>query len=97
MARVLAFPFAITRGGRIATVEQDSEEEITQQLAMLMLTRPDERPLTPGYGMPDPAFEGIDPLLLAAAAEEFGPAVEISDVDAVDRGDGTQDVTIHYE
>jgi hypothetical protein len=97
VARVLAFPFRLDRTGRIATVEQDSEDDIAQQLAMLILTRPEERPLTPGYGTPDPAFEGFDPLLLAAAAEEFGPDVEIEDITVLDRGDGTQDVTINFQ
>lgn len=97
MARVLAFPVHVDSTGRIATVEQDSEADIAQQLAMLILTRPDERPLTPGYGTPDPAFTGFDPQLLAASAEEFGPAVDIDTVTITDRGDGTQDVTIRFE
>lgn len=95
--RLLAFPFRVDATGRIASVERDSDDDLQQRLAMLVLTRTGERPLTPGFGMPDPAGEGFDPQLLAAAAVEYGPDVDLDDIAVVNNGDGTQDVTIHYQ
>ncbi|NGZ99388.1 hypothetical protein G5V59_00170 [Nocardioides sp. W3-2-3] len=51
----LAFPIAVTSQG-LATVEQDSDADIRQSVALLLNTRPGERRSEPNYGLPDPVF-----------------------------------------
>lgn len=67
----------MTSDGRIALVEQASIGADTEQIAVLALTRPGERPLVPGFGMVDPTFAGFEVSNLAAAVALWGPPVQI--------------------
>ncbi len=60
MPKHLALPFKVTAAGGLATVEQDSIEDIAQSVALLADTRPGERRSVDDYGIPDPVFGGID-------------------------------------
>lgn len=60
MPQHLALPIAVTGSGRLATVEQDTEADLAQSVALLVDTRPGERRAEPGYGVPDPLFGGVD-------------------------------------
>lgn len=94
---VLSFPLRVTPNGQFATVEQDSEDQSAELLAALVLTRPGERDLVPGFGVPDPTFVGIDEAAIEGAAAVFGPDVTITDVAVEVTGPGSQDVTIEFE
>jgi phage baseplate assembly protein W len=86
MARILSYPFRIAGAGVVATVEQNSDQADTEQVAALVLTRLGERPLVPAFGLRDPAFVGIDSSELVAAVARWGPPVRLTDVTAtVDR------------
>jgi hypothetical protein len=75
MARILSYPFRIAGAGVVATVEQNSDQADTEQVAALVLTR-----------LRDPAFVGIDSSELVAAVARWGPPVRLTDVTAtVDR------------
>lgn len=80
MARILSFPFRLTPGGAIAAVEQGGDTANAEQIAALALTRQGERPMVPAFGVPDPAFRGIDPSDLAAGIAAFGPPVTLEAV-----------------
>lgn len=97
VAAVLSFPFRVTASGAAATVEQDSDEQKADLLAALILTRPGERDLVPGFGVPDPTFVGIDVAAVEGAAAVFGPDVTITDVQVTVTGPGSQDVLIEFE
>jgi hypothetical protein len=94
---VLSYPFRLNASGQAATVEQDSEDQYAELLAALVLTRPGERDLVPGFGIPDPTFVGIDVGALEGAAAVFGPDVTITDVQVTVTGPGSQDVLIGFE
>lgn len=82
--------------GSLATVEQSSPDADREAIAQLVLTRPGERPLVPGYGMTDPTFRGFEPTELAAGLAMFGPPVELADVDVAIAGEDAQAVTIEF-
>lgn len=94
---VLSHPFRFGPNGRAVTVTQDSDDQRAELLAVLILTRPGERPLTPGFGTPDPAFVGLDVAALEAATNVFGPDVRVTDVRIDITGPASQDVTIEFE
>lgn len=79
---MLAYPFRFRANGRGAEVADDSDEAYAQQIALLLLIRPGERPLLPEYGTPDPVYDvqGVDPALVTAAIAAFGPPVTVTDV-----------------
>ncbi len=54
---MIGFPFHVDPETRqIATVAAGSEEAAGQAIEILVLTRPGEHPLTPGFGTPDPVL-----------------------------------------
>jgi hypothetical protein len=94
---VLSYPFRITPAGSVATVEQDSDDQKEELLAAIVLTRPGERDLVPGFGVPDPTFNGIDVAAVEGATTVFGPEVTITNVDVVVTSPASQDVTVEFE
>lgn len=59
MPKHLAFPIRVSAAGSLTALEQDSEQEIAQSVALLVATTPGERRSVPEYGMPDPVFGGV--------------------------------------
>lgn len=51
----LAVPFRIV-GGRAATVEDGTLDEVTQNVRVILGTRPGERLVVPEFGLGDPTF-----------------------------------------
>lgn len=92
-----AFPFQLTTGGRIKTVEQDSPLGRRDMAAHLIMTRPRERELYPRFGVTDPTFAGVDAAEIRAAVGSYlaDEGVAISSIDITDRGDGTQFVAVN--
>lgn len=52
----LAWPLRLV-GGRFATVEQDSDDDIAQCIKAIVQTSPGERADLPDMGLADPVFE----------------------------------------
>lgn len=96
MSRIISHPFRLGPNGSVVTVEQDSEQADIEQVAVLALTVIGERPLTPGFGITDPAFAGVIPAEIAAGVATFGPPVNVSDVTSSPLSDG-QLVEVTFE
>lgn len=96
MAQILAYPFQLTGAGTVATVEEGTDGQLAQELAVAVLTSPDERPLLNDYGIADPAFRGFDTEALRLHVELHGPPVNIEDVAIVYLDDNTQDVVVTF-
>lgn len=74
----LAVPFAFAGDGTVATVEQDSAEEITQCVRVLLGTVTGSRVVVPTYGVPDPTFTGVDPQEVTDAVTEWEPRAAVT-------------------
>lgn len=79
MAPILSWPFRLGVDGAIVTVDQDDPQADAEQVAVLLLTRPGERDLVPGFGVPDPTFAALRPAEVNGAAAIFGPPVKITE------------------
>lgn len=67
----LAWPLRLDpTTGRLATVEQDSDEDIAQCIRAIVRTRLGGRPDLPDMGVPDPTFEE-QPIDTDAAREQI--------------------------
>lgn len=97
MTELLAYPFRITPGLRVDTVDGTTDEAVGQQLHVLILTSPGERPLVPAFGIPDPTFQGLKAEDIRAGVELFGPPVTIVDVVASDVRQGFQQAEVRYQ
>lgn len=86
MAQHIALPIAVTGSGRLAAVEQDSEADIAQSVALLIDTRPAERRAEPDYGVPDPLFGGIDEADIVEAINTYEDRADLAFAEAVARG-----------
>lgn len=80
MAQVWDFPFQLGPGGTVATVEQDSDRDVENLLAVACLTHPGERTQAPTFGIADPAFTGWELPALERHVLDFGPDVAVSSV-----------------
>lgn len=97
MALDISFPFRLLPNGDVATVEQNSDEGDQEGVAQLILTRVGERPLEPGFGLPDPTFHGFEITELAAALAIYGPPVTPVAVTSTSTSPNVQLVDIELE
>lgn len=97
MPRLIAFPFALDGTGAVATVEQDSDAEIDQHIALAMLTRPGERIQVPTFGVADPAFVGFQLGQLQRHLADFGPQVDVLTVSDQRLSEGREQVVITWQ
>jgi phage baseplate assembly protein W len=74
----LALPLRLTVDGSMAALAQDSDDEITASVGLLLATRPGERAAVPTYGIPDPTFAGIDAAAILAATAEWEPRADLA-------------------
>lgn len=95
--QVILWPFRLGPNGRVITADQASDDVVTSRLACLIQTRPGERTLAPGFGLPDPMFSRFDENALTAAVAQFGPdGIEIGTIGVALVGDSEQRVTIPW-
>jgi phage baseplate assembly protein W len=73
-----AVPFTVT-DGKAAVVEQDSIDDVTQSVFVLLATEQGTYQPIPDLGIEDPTFRlnGVDLDELAAEVEEFEPRAEL--------------------
>lgn len=80
MADLIAFPFRLDVAGEVITHETGSDELYAAELAMLCMTRVEERELVPDYGITDPVFSEFDEVEFLSQVELFGPPVDITNI-----------------
>lgn len=93
---LIAYPFRLSPAGSVASVEEGSDAQLAQELAVAVLTRPGERVLAPEFGIDDPAFVGFDDQALRLHVALFGPPVEVDSVEVGFANDHTQDVVVRF-
>lgn len=96
MPRLMSFPFRIDGTGSIASVEQGSDAEIDQQIAMAMLTRPGERVQVPTFGVADPVFANFQLGALQRHLNDFGPEVDVVTVTDKRTVEGLEEVVVNW-
>lgn len=85
---VLSFPFKLTPTGEAETVGYGTDTEVEQAIAVLVLTQPGERLMSPGFGVPDPTFAGLHVGDIQVGLNDYGPAgVRVTAVDIIDKTD----------
>lgn len=95
--RVISFPFRLDGTGAVASVEQNSDQDVEEQIALAALTRPGERIQVPTFGIVDPAFQHFQAAALQRHLIDFGPDVEITAVTMTPDGDGRERVTVSWQ
>lgn len=95
--RLLSFPPRLTVTGAFATVEQDSDAQISELLAQAMTTNLGERAQVPTYGVADPAFRGFELGALQRHVSDYGPKVDIQAASTMPDAEGTEQVSISWE
>lgn len=96
--RVLAWPVTLAGDGTLATVDDQSDDGVTQEVSLAILQRPGERLLAPDCGVPDPIANGLDVDDVNAAMEaQHTPAVCTQVVEGAQDGTGLMPVTIMFD
>lgn len=63
---------------------------------MLALTRLNERPLVPGFGMPDPTFDHFERSALISGLALFGPPVTVEQITSGPVDEASQLVEVSF-
>jgi hypothetical protein len=95
--RMISFPFRMDPTGSIASVDQDSDAEIEEQLALAMLTRPRERITVPTFGVADPAFARFQLGALQRHCLDFGPNVVVKNIETQLLAGDREEVAISWQ
>jgi hypothetical protein len=93
---VISFPFRLDSTGAVATVEQDSDTEIEEEIAVAVLVRPGERIQCPTFGVADPVFNGFALGALQRHLLDFGPDIQVTEVGQAQLTDGSEAVTVSW-
>ena len=72
MSGVIAFPFRLDPQGNVATAAYGSDQEVDGAIAALILTDIGERPLSPGFGVPDPTGIGLSEGDIQVGLTDYG-------------------------
>jgi phage baseplate assembly protein W len=91
---VLSIPFRLLTSGRAERVWQGSEAHIQQQAAQFVATNTGEIPMSPFYGLDDPAFRDVLAVEVVMGMAEFHPAVKVNSVYVVMNNDGLSDILV---
>jgi len=94
--RVISFPFRLDTTGAVATVEQNSDQEIEEEIALAMLVRPGERIQCPTFGVADPAYSGFVLGALQRHLIDFGPDIQVIEVGQSVLSDGREQITVAW-
>lgn len=83
---MFSHPLRLDSSGAIVTVDDNSPQAAAEIAAHVIATAHGERPLAPGYGLPDPVVQGVNPAAVSAAIALCEPdltvgSVRVSDVD----------------
>lgn len=81
MTRHLRVPLALDGSGSLVTLTQDGIAEVAQSVAVLLATRPGDRPAVPDYGAPDPTFASDIAGGLTAAVALWEPRANPVEID----------------
>jgi phage baseplate assembly protein W len=74
----LAIPFRFDVSGSAVVLAQDSLDEITQCVQILLSTPLGSREVTSDYGIPDPTFVGADPAAITVAVATWEPRAAVT-------------------
>ena len=96
MSDLISYPFRIGPNGHVVTRPEDSIEYYEELLAILLLTKPGERPQVPLFGVNDPAFATIEEHELLAKIEIFGPPIRIINLDTTYVTETQQNVVAEF-
>lgn len=94
---MISFPFRLDPNGSIATVEQDADQYVEEQIALALLVRPGERIQVPTFGTADPAFAGFQVAALQRHLIDFGPRVTVRTVSIDYTSEGQERVAVDWE
>lgn len=87
-----AWPPRLDANGHLVAVEQDTLEEVTQCVRVLLATPRGARVLEPEFGIEDPTFTDgldIDELVDQAAEYEERAVIDVTEVVNTDTGEST--------
>jgi phage baseplate assembly protein W len=91
---VLSIPFRLLPNGRAERVWQGSEAHVQQQAAQFVATNTGELPMSPFYGIDDPAFRDVRAAEVVMGMAEFHPSVKVNSVYVVMNRNGLSDILV---
>lgn len=94
---LISFPPRLGPQGNFVTLDDDSSDYYAEELALILLVRPGERPQAPDFGTTDPTFDRVDVNEFTLKVATYGPPVNILDVTTYPVSENEQDVRVQFE
>ncbi len=95
--QILGFPFRISNTGAVATIPQGGVEEGAQMVRVIVSTILGERPMAERFGIPDPAFVGVEVADIATVIRDYDlTLVEVEDVEVLHPREGLQQAQVRW-
>lgn len=95
--QILGFPFRISNTGAVATIPQGGVEEGAQMVRVIVSTILGERPMAERFGIPDPAFVGVEVADIATVIRDYDlTLVEVEDVEVLHPSEGLQQAQVRW-
>ena len=94
MSITLAHPFRLTASGSLATIAEGSAAHAAQLAGHTLSTTVGERPLAPGFGLPDLAGGSVDAGQVAGALAACTPELAVDAITVTQTPDGHVDITV---
>jgi hypothetical protein len=91
----LSFPIRFVNGS-VEKIEEGTDSYYGQLLALTIHIKPGELPLTPYYGVEDPAFNDEIKVSLASQASYFIPEIDIDEVQIVEEDSGRSNLKVSF-
>jgi len=96
--RALGHPFHLAGDGTVYTVPQDSDSFLDQCIQTVVGTIVGEREMCMPYGVPDPAWHGLEASDIEAALSLFGPTnIAINGVDTEWVSETSAHITVNWD
>jgi hypothetical protein len=97
MAPVLSFPFRLDSAGAVVKVDSASDAGIAEQINAFVQTTRGERPISIGFGSPDPTFENdVDGAFIIAGLAEFLPEAIVTSAAVQMTNDGVTSIDVEF-
>jgi len=96
VVNLISFPFRVDLNSMVVTHEQNSDEQLGEEIAMLMCTRVGERIMSPGFGITDFVFSTVNEAELVLKVKAFDIPAKIINVTTVYPAEGIQSVTVEF-
>lgn len=94
---LISHPFRVQPNGQVATLDDTTDQYLSERLALILSTIPGERAAVPLFGINDPAYEDLPMSALQSQVDIFDLPVNIINVTKKPLDDTRTDYVVEFD